>query len=60
MKRTGDPYVGCFDRKYKLKGHHAQKECRDRNRLEAYAGRAFGCSTTAHLTRHGDQPSDPF
>ena len=44
MKRTGYCHMGCFDRKYK-QTHHSQKECRDRNRLEAYAGRAFGCST---------------
>jgi hypothetical protein len=48
MKRTGYPDMGCFDRKYKPNSkptHHSQKGCRDRNRLEAYAGRAFGCST---------------
>ena len=49
MKRTGYCHMGCFDRKYKLT-HHSQKECRDRNRLEAYAVRAFGCST--HSTFH--------
>ena len=48
MTRTGHCRMGCFDRNYKLDGrptHRLQKECRDRNRLEAYAGRAFGCFT---------------
>ena len=47
-KRTGQPHMGCFDRKYKRNNeptHHSQKECRDRKWVEAYAGHAFGCST---------------
>jgi len=56
MKRTGYCHMGCFDRKYK-QTHHSQKECRDRNRLEAYAVCA---PLTAHFTRHGDLPPDPF
>ena len=39
MKRTGHHDMGCFNRKYKLNVKqttlHSQKECRDRNRLEA-------------------------